>query len=124
MAKQFKKKKGSQKKKQLQSQLKLYSDNLAFSNKQLASSKKIAHSSENKKGKNMSINKNDVILHSSTGVGLHELHHGFKYKSKHQNKKGKGLSDSIKSIEKSANNSISGKSYDKSQTSFDTCADN
>ena len=139
------------KKKQLQSQLKLYSDNLAFSNKQLASSKKIAHSSENKKGINMSINKNDVILHSSTGVGLHELHHGFKYKSKHQNKKGKwiyiyddakeaitgltdkdatvkiskkintdysgkGLSDSIKSIEKSANNSISGKSYDKSQT--------
>ena len=140
------------KKKQLQSQLKLYSDNLAASNKQLASSKKkITHSSESKQGKLMVINKNDVILHSSAGIGLHELHHGFKYKSKHQNKEGKwvyvyddvkenvgnlfdknatvniskkvntdysgkDLSNAIKSIEKSANKSISGNSYDKSQT--------
>jgi len=101
--------------------------------------------------KYMTINKNDVILHSSTGVELQDLHHGFKYKSKHQNKKGKwvyiyddvkenvgdlfdknatvniskkvntdysgkDLSNAIKSIEKSANKSISGNSYDKSKT--------
>lgn len=136
---------------ELKKSLKIYNSNIAKVNTQMGADKSLAHSFEKQQGKNMAINKNDVILHSSTGIGLHELHHGFKYKSKHQNKKGKwiyiyddvkenvsdlfdknatvniskkvntdysgkDLSNAIKSIEKSANKSISGNSYDKSQT--------
>ncbi|QGJ84757.1 hypothetical protein [Lactococcus phage P1046] len=73
---------------ELKKSLKIYNSNIAKVNTQMGADKSLAHSFEKQQGKNMSINKNDVILHSSTGVGLHELHHGFKYKSKHQNKKG------------------------------------
>ena len=135
---------------ELKKSLKVYNNNIAIVNNQLGANKTLSHGFK-EQGKRMAINKNDVILHSSTGVELQELHHGFKYKSKHKNKKGKwvyiyddvkenvsdlfdknatvniskkvntdysgkDLSNSIKSIEKSANKSISGNSYDKSQT--------
>lgn len=135
---------------ELKKSLQLYNNNIAKVNSQLGANKTLSHGFK-EQGKYMAINKNDVILHSSTGVELQELHHGFKYKSKHQNKKGKwvyiyddvkenvgdlfdknatvniskkvntdysgkDLSNAIKSIEKSANKSISGNSYDKSQT--------
>ena len=74
---------------ELKKSLKVYNSNLAKVNTQMGADKSLAHSFEKQKGKNMSINKNDVILHSSAGINLDELHHGFKYKSKHQNKKGK-----------------------------------
>lgn len=73
----------------------------------------------------MPINKNDVILHSSMGVELQEIHHGFKYKSKHKNKKGKwvyvyddvakGAKDLFDSNE-TVNNSISSKEKGYNQT--------
>lgn len=106
---------------ELKKSLKVYNNNIAIVNNQFGANKTLSHGFK-EQGKRMAINKNDVILHSSTGVELQELHHGFKYKSKHKNKKvntdysGKDLSNSIKSIEKSANKSISGNSYDKSQT--------
>ncbi len=136
---------------ELKKSLKVYNSNLVKVNTQMGADKSLAHSFEKQQGVNMGINKNDVILHSSAGINLNELHHAHKYKSKHQNKKGKwiyvyddvkenvsdlfdknatvniskkvntdysgkDLSNSIKSIEKSANKSISGNSYDKSQT--------
>lgn len=135
---------------ELKKSLQFYNSNIAKVNSQLGVNKTLSHRFK-EQGKYMAINKNDVILHSSRGVELQELHHGFKYKSKHKNKKGKwvyiyddvkenvsdlfdknatvnvskkvntdysgkDLSNSIKSIEKSANKSISGNSYDKSQT--------
>lgn len=135
---------------ELKKSLQVYNTNITKLNSQMGINKTLAHGFK-EQGKYMTINKNDVILHSSTGVELQELHHGFKYKSKHQNKKGKwvyiyddvkenvgdlfdknatvniskkvntdysgkDLSNAIKSIEKSANKSISGNSYDKSQT--------
>ena len=136
---------------ELKKSLKVYNSNIAKVNTQMGANKSLAHGFEKQQGKNMAINKNDVILHSSTGIGLHELHHGHKYKSKHQNKKGKwiyvyddaknaitGLVDknenvAIKSLrtndptnqvltrdiavsKKAANNLVSSKNYDKSQT--------
>lgn len=73
---------------ELKKSLQVYNTNITKLNSQMGINKTLAHGFK-EQGKYMTINKNDVILHSSTGVELQELHHGFKYESKHQNKKGK-----------------------------------
>lgn len=117
---------------ELKKSLQVYNTNITKLNSQMGINKTLAHGFK-EQGKYMTINKNDVILHSSTGVELQELHHGFKYKSKHQNKKGKwvyvyddmvkgakGLLDSNATQKETATGTANVKTYDDGTTFADS----
>ena len=117
---------------ELKKSLKIYNSTIAKVNSQLGANKTLSHGFK-EQGKHMAINKNDVILHSSRGVELQELHHGFKYKSKHKNKKGKwvyiyddmvkgakGLLDSNATQKETATGTANVKTYDDGTTFADS----